>query len=68
MKRLNSDNLDPMAQVRAVAQSEAANSEPMTQGEFSALLPKSATPRTINPSSVITRGDALDWMLQSLKK
>jgi hypothetical protein len=68
LKRLNSGNLDPMAQVRAVAQSEAANSEPMTQGEFSALLPKSATPRAINRSAAVTRGEALDWMFQALEK
>jgi hypothetical protein len=68
LKRLSSGNLDPMAQVRAVAQSEAANSESMTQGEFSALLPNSATPRTIKPSAVVTRGEALAWMFQALKK
>lgn len=65
LKRLNSDNLDPMAQVRAVAQAEAANSEPMTHGEFSALLPKSATQQAIKASAVVTRGEALDWMYQT---
>jgi ligand-binding sensor domain-containing protein len=68
LKRLRSGNLDPMAQVRAVAQAEAANSEPMTHGEFSALLPKSATQQAIKASAVVTRGEALNWMFQALKE
>jgi hypothetical protein len=68
LKRLSSGNVDPMDQVRAVAQSEAADSEPMTRGEFSALLSKSATPRPIKPTAVVTRGEALYWMFQALKK
>lgn len=62
LERLRSGNLDPMAQARAVAQAEAAESKPMTQGELSALLPKSGTPQAIKPSAVITRGEALNWM------
>ena len=68
LQRLSSGNLDPMAQARAVAQSEAADSEPMTQGEFSALLATSAAPRAVKPTAVVTRGEALDWMFQALKK
>jgi len=67
LKKLRSGNLEPMIQARAVARAEAANSEPMTQGEFSALLPKSAAPRAIKPSAVVTRGEAMDWMFRALR-
>jgi len=68
LKRLSSGKLDPMKQVRAVAQAEAASSEPMTQGEFAALLPKSAAPRSITPSALVKRGEALNWLYRASRE
>lgn len=66
LKQLYSGNLEPMDQARAVAQAEAAKSAPMTQREFAAQLPNRTKPSTIEPTTIVTRGEAMVWMLQAL--
>lgn len=65
---MRAKGLDPMAQARAVAETEAGDSAPMTRGEFAALLgapaPEAAATQE---TAALTRGEALAWLWGMLR-
>jgi hypothetical protein len=62
LKKLRQGKLDPAAQALAIVAAEAADSKPMSQGEFAALL----SVKTDKPAEAITRGEAMLLMYQFL--
>ena len=66
LEKLRAGKLDPAAQARAVAAAEAAESKPMTRGEFGALL--SSSHPADAAGKFITRGEALLFLFKSLSR
>lgn len=62
LKKLRQGKLDAAAQMKTITAAEAADSKPMTQGEFATLLSAQAD----KSAAAITRGQAMLLMYQSL--